>query len=139
MKILKLIAAVFVGLMIGVIVIFIIETLGHSLYPPPPGIDLTNSDAMAEIIQQAPVGALLFVILAYAIGSFVGGAVTHLIGRFPKQIDALITGLILLIFGAYNLINIPHPLWMVILGLLCFLPSAYFGGWVVRRKNKRPE
>lgn len=136
MNILKLIAAVFVGFMVGVIVIFIVETMGHSVYPPPENIDLTNKDALAEIIRQAPMGALLFVILAYSLGSFIGGAVTHLISRLPKQRDALITGLILLIFGAYNLTSIPHPTWMVVLGILCFLPSAYFGGWLVRRRNR---
>lgn len=139
MNILKLIAAVFVGLMVGVVVIFIVETMSHSIYPPPENIDLTSKDALAKIISQAPVGALLFVILAYCLGSFIGGAVTHLISRLPKQRDALLTGLILLIFGAYNLTHIPHPTWMVILGIVCFLPSAYLGGWLVRRRNRSPE
>ena len=132
----KLIAAVFIGIMLGAVAIFILEIAGHALYPPPPGIDRTDPEALASLIANAPAGALLMVVLAYAFGAFVGGLITHLIARSPKQRDALITGFILMLMGAYNLFTIPHPAWMVVLSLLTFLPFAFFGGWLVRKKPK---
>lgn len=135
MNILKFIAATFIGLTVAIVLIFVLETFGHSIYPPPQGVDLTDKDVLAEMIKNAPIGALLIVVAAYFVGSFVGGLIAQLINRHAKLIDALVVGFILMIFGIFNLTSIPHPLWMVVLGILVFIPGAYIGGKLVKRKN----
>ena len=39
------ISAVVLGVVIAVILIIAIEALGHAVYPPPEGLDITNKDA----------------------------------------------------------------------------------------------
>lgn len=57
MKILKCVLAVLEGMVAGV------EALGHAVYPPPAGLDMTDT----------PAGALVSVLLAWGAGSIVGG------------------------------------------------------------------
>ncbi len=135
MRTLKFIAAVFVGMMLGSLVIWGIETWGHTVFPPPPDLDPTDVDQVTELIANAPVGALLFVVLAYALGSFFGGLIAQLISNGFTIWPALITGLVLLIFGGITLVTIPHPMWMVISGILVFIPMAALGGRLVRKKQ----
>jgi hypothetical protein len=98
MNALKFIAAVFVGMMLGGLAIWAVEMVGHNLYPPPADIDVSNPQNVAKAIADAPMSALLFVVLAYAVGAFIGGLVAQLIKNGPSVLSALTTGLILLIF-----------------------------------------
>jgi hypothetical protein len=66
------------GLVIGVMIIFAIEMLGHYAYPFPPGLDPHDHQALANFMKTAPLGAWLFVLAAYAAGSFAAGASGHL-------------------------------------------------------------
>ena len=123
------------GLMLAVVTIFILEMFGHYMYPPPIDLDPQIPEDRAKIIEQAPVAALLMVVLAYAVGSFIGGLIANAIGRHPKLFDSLITGIILTVFGVANMLEIPHPMWMMILSIVCFIPCAYFGGRIIKRKT----
>jgi O-antigen/teichoic acid export membrane protein len=134
MNALKFVAAVFVGMMLGGLAIWAVEMVGHNLYPPPADIDVSNPQNVAKAIADAPMSALLFVVLAYAVGAFIGGLVAQLIKNGPSVLSALTTGLILLIFGSITLLSVPHPTWMIVAGLAVFLPFSWLGGRLVRKK-----
>ncbi|MBL4715766.1 MAG: hypothetical protein COC01_03635 [Bacteroidetes bacterium] len=116
------------GIITGGILIFLVEKLGHTIYPHPADFDYTDKEALAELIQNAPIGALLFVILAWTVGSFGGGLVASLISNEAKMRKALIVGVVLMLLGIMNMMMIPHPLWFWALGLAVYLPMAYLGG-----------
>lgn len=136
MKVLRFATAVFVGIMTGSLVIWAVQMLAHNFYPPPTKPE--SPEAIAEMLANAPLGALLMVILAYAMGSFAGGIVAQLIYRCPRQIDSLTTGAILMVFGIMNFLAIPHPQWMAILGVAVFVPFAWVGGRLVQKKPTAP-
>lgn len=64
---------VVLGLIVALIVIVIVEVLGHVIYPLPAHVDVNNPESLKAYVANAPFGALLFVSLADAVSSFVGG------------------------------------------------------------------
>jgi hypothetical protein len=125
---LRNILAIVAALIAGCVAILVIEITGHQLYPPPGNIDLNNEEALKTYFSNAPAVIFLFIILAYAVGSFISGLVASLIAAHNKLKKALTLGWILMGFSIYNLITIPHPVWVVICGILVFIPFAYIGG-----------
>lgn len=125
---LRNILAIIAGLAAGIVVIFIMEFVGHGIYPPPAGFDPTDEAAMENVMMQAPVGALLMVILAYILGSFAGGFVASQLSRSAPLRNAIIVGILLLIAGVVNVFMIPHPVWYLVLSMAVYLPFAYLGG-----------
>jgi hypothetical protein len=122
------ILAVIGGVVLGGIVVFVVEWVSSLIYPPPAGLDMTDKEAMKAYVATLPIGALLFVLLAYVLGSLSGGWLAAKIARDSKIRLSLIAGGVLLLFGIINLVTIPHPLWFAVLTVLVFLPAAYFGG-----------
>ncbi|MCG8306272.1 MAG: hypothetical protein MI975_02695 [Cytophagales bacterium] len=118
------------GIITGTILIYLVEMLGHLIYPPPEGLDVNDTEALKDIIKDLPTGALLFVLLAYALGSFGGGLISGILSKSSKIINSIIVGAVLMILGFINLFMIPHPVWFSIVSLLLYIPSAYFGGRV---------
>lgn len=129
------ILAVIAGLVLGVVLIAVVEFIGHYVYPPPADLDMTNSEALKNLIANAPVGALLFVILAWAIGSFGGGWLASRIAQKSHVMLALIVGGILMAAGIMNMLMIPHPLWFWILGIAVYLPAAYAGALMGQKRQ----
>jgi hypothetical protein len=119
--------AVIVGVLAGVVVIALIQSLSHLIYPLPAGVDVNDTEAMKQVISTLPVGAFLFVLLSYAVGSFSGGLVSALIFKPGKYLDSVLIGSILMIMGLFTLLNIPHPLWFWIASLFIYLPMSLLG------------
>jgi hypothetical protein len=126
------ILGVIAGVIMGMFFIYVIEAIGHSIFPIPEGIDFNDPKAVEAYISDAPTGALLFVILAYIIGSFLAGLFTRIISKRQGKYLPLVSGTILMAAGIMNVVMIPHPLWMTILAIVVFLPSAWLGGKVAR-------
>lgn len=117
-----------VGLVAGFIVVSFAEGIGMAIWPVPHTIQNAGSDPakMRESVTQIPVGAKLFVVLAWVAGSFVGGLVSGLLNGYPKQVRWV--GILMLSMVFLTLMTFPHPLWMA-LASVCFpLPAAFFGG-----------
>ncbi len=120
--------AVVVGAVVAGVVVALVQSLGHQVYPVATPADMQDPDAMAALVASMPPGALWFVVAAYAAGSFAGGAVAAYIGRSAQIRLALIVGVLLMIGGIMNIVSIPHPLWFSVVSLLVFLPAAWLGG-----------
>lgn len=123
---LKRVLAVMGGLVVGMILIGLLEGLGHLLFPLPEGIDTSDMDAMAEYIKTAPAAALIWVFVAWLVGAFGGGVAASMIGKDFGRMPAYGVGIILTLFGLMNIYMIPHPAWFW-LGLLIFIPAALLG------------
>jgi len=136
MRIFPRILAVFVGVFTGGLVVWFVQVLGQKMYPPPAGLNFEDKAAVADFIANAPIGSALLVILAYALGAFVGGFITQLIFKSRNLIEPLITGSLLLVAGYSTIMANPHPTWMLVVSCSVFLPFAYLGGLVIRKKPK---
>lgn len=121
---LRSILAVLAGILVMGVTVAAVQWLGHSIYPPPPGIDPTQPDAMIALIAQMPAMALGMVLVAYAFGTFLGAFTATTISRAHKRGVAITVGVVMLALVALNFSAIPHPTWMVVAGLAIPLPFA---------------
>lgn len=123
----RTVLAVILGLVVAGLIVAGIETVGHTLNPPPPGTDLTQPGAMETLIASLPVTALIIVVLAWALGSIGGGFTAAKISRQHKRGAALAVGIAMVLLVASNFFVIPHPLWMMVVGVLVPIPLALVG------------
>jgi hypothetical protein len=138
MSIVKRILAVVAGVFAGAGVIYAIESVSHRLYPPPPGTNLNDPAAIKAWIATLPGSAFFLVLLAYALGSLVGGTVATLLSGRTRLVPALIVGTLLLTLGLVNLATIPQPLWFSVASTALYIPCAWLGGVLVRRPESAP-
>ena len=123
---------VIAGLVVMLIVVASIQWLGHSVYPPPEGLDFRDKDAVAAAMASAPVGALGFVLLSYAVATFLAAGTAATISLRHKRAVAIVIGAVMLVLAAISLLALPHPTWMIVAGLLLPLPVALLGWRVFR-------
>ena len=110
--IVRRIAGLLAGLVVMALTVALAEGAGHALFPPPAGLDVTNPDDQARMMEVIPLGAKIAVVVAWFLGALAGSAVAMMIGRTP-----LLGWAIGIIMGALSLFTtqmFPHPLWMVI-------------------------
>ena len=124
----KNILSVILGLAASSFIIFASEVIGHIIYPPPAGLDINDMDAVKAFSASAPLIVFILVIVAYAIGSFVGGLIAASIASQNKMTKSITVGGILMGLGAYNLLMIPHPIWTIVISIFLFIPCSYVGG-----------
>ena len=127
--------AVLTGVLSGSVVMIIVETLGHKIYPVAMNLESITKEAKAEYMKNIPVEAMLMIILAWAVGSFVAGIVATLISKDHSSFAALRSGAILLAMAIVNMLMIPHPIWFWIAGLLIFIPLSWLGFKLIHQKT----
>lgn len=123
------IAGVTVGLVVSVLVVAMVEAIGHWIYPVAK-LDTNQPDALYEFMRNLPLGAFLFVIAAHGLGSLLGGFSVILIVRKMWWTGPLVIGGMLMVGGIYNLVLLPHPRWFLVTDLLMFIPMSLLGGGI---------
>ncbi len=123
----KNIAAGVAGVVVAFALVWIVEKIGHSVYPPPPDLDFADPDAMRAYIDTLPTGALLFVAAAWFAGAAGGTCTACAIGTASPRLFAAIVGGLVLVATAINLIMIPHPAWFAVLGVVGIVIGAWLG------------
>ncbi len=79
------ILAVVAGVILAGLVVYGVQAIGHQVYPPPENLDTKNMEAMKAYVATLPVGAFLFVLVAYILGSFAGGWLAAKIPRAHRR------------------------------------------------------
>jgi len=118
----RIILGIIAGLVAAVITVALVEMLGHLIYPPPAGVDVSNPDQLSAIMSTIPLGAKVAVLIAWAAGIIAGSVVAMLISKKPWP--AWVVGGFVLLMGAITMFMIPHPLWMVIATPLVTIASV---------------
>ena len=131
MKILRGILAIVVGFIAAAAVMIVIEAInGRILYPELGKLaegGVTDREQIRAILAEAPVGALLVVLVGWVLASFVGGYITAWIGRHAPITLAVVLGVLLTCAGILNNLMIPPPAWFWVLTLFAYVPAAYAG------------
>jgi hypothetical protein len=112
-----------VGVVSASVTVYAIEDVGHRVYPVPAGLDFSNMDAMREYMAGLGFAPIAFVLAAWVIGTFVGGVVGIRIAPTRPVLMAGVVAGVILLGAVFNLVAIPHPLWMV-LGTGILVPAA---------------
>lgn len=112
----KNIVAVLAGVLVAVALIMAIQFIGHTVYPPPVDLDVSDAEAMSAYVQSLPMGAFLFVLASYALGALAGGLVASRIAAAPLLAAGIVIGMVFLATVA-NLVLIAHPVWFAVVAL----------------------
>ena len=126
-KVLRSVLAIFAGLFVGFLAVLGGEMIGHHAYPPPSGMDIHNAESLSEAMKAMPGGAFVAVLLSWAVGTFAGAWVTARIAAVGKLWHGLVIGGTFLAAGLANMLMIPHPGWVMVVGLGECFPIAYLG------------
>jgi hypothetical protein len=122
--------AVLAGTIVAGFVVFLLEFAGHMTFPVPAEFNPAEPD-----MSLVPLGALASVVLAWALGSFAGGAAAARIGSEHALPASIGVGSVQLAFGALTLFAFPHPMWMILAGLALPIPMAWLGGTLFRPRR----
>ncbi len=128
------------GMLVGLVMMWLtvtaLEFLGHTVFPPPPGLDPTNPEHLQQIIAEASVGSLAMLVLGWVAGTFVGGWVAARIARHTRA-AAIAVALFVMASVAGMMVIIPeHPGWVATLGLLLPIPVALMAATLAGRREK---
>jgi len=126
------ILGVVVGIVAAVIVVGVLEAAGHWIFPPPPGIDLSDPEQLKTIMDKIPPVALVAVLVAWGAGSLAGGFTAAAIARRAHVVHALIVGGIQCAFGIITMLMIPHPLWFWFAAIAIVVPASYVGALLAK-------
>ncbi len=111
--------------MVAFVLIITIEALGHTVYPVPDGLDLTNPEALKAYMIDAPIAALLLVLGAWLVAALVGGLLACFIAKESPLIYSAIIGGLVLLGTVINLISIPHPLWFSMTSIVAIIATIF--------------
>jgi hypothetical protein len=128
----KLLAAV-VGLAVAMFTIYLLEILGHFIYPPPTDFEFGEPEQTREFIASLPVGSILFVGAAWAAGTFLGTLAGALLSGSTPLPYAIVVGGMVLAGATTMLVLIPHPWWFTISAPVAIIVAAFLGTVVAPR------
>lgn len=123
---------VLAGIIASMLMIGLIESLQHYMYPEFVIDPEMSKEKMKEAIQQLPIGAILMIALAWVVGSFVGCGLITALDKSASIWRAMIPGFLTLFGCIINFFAIPHPLWFVLLSFPAVAIAAYLGQLVGR-------
>ena len=130
LTVLRNIGAWIAGVVAGGMTVAALELLSHAIWPPPAGLDPSDPAAIAEVMASAPLGVFIALIVAWTLGGAVGSGVAAAIATWRRVLIAGMAGGMTLVGAAVNLIAIPHPLWVTIVGPVGIVLGMLGGAWI---------
>ena len=134
MQITKYVLPVVVGAMCGMILVILGRDWIFTLYPLLPGTDKYDADSLAKSIKLLPDNAFMLLLLNSVVSSFLAGIISSLVSLRTTMRPPLVVGFVLMLAGLYDVLNLPEPTWFIVANLLVYMPAAYLGYLVVRKK-----
>jgi hypothetical protein len=122
------ILSVFAGVVAAFIIIMGVEYINSMNHPFPQGMNPNDAENFKAYVAGLPISALLVVVLGWALGSLLCGFVIGKINpnSASKRLP-IVAGAALTIASILNMVEIPHPTWMMIVGIVIFIPLTMLG------------
>ena len=122
--------ATVVGLAAGVLVIMLVQYIGHRIVKVE--INATTPEEFIEAVKNLSPKAFIPVAISHALGALIGMIISRRVTK--KSIAPIIyVGAILTLMTLVNLLSFPHPVWFWVLDLgLITLTSIAF---IITRKK----
>ena len=107
----RTLAGIVGGIALAILVIVVIEALGHRLYPPPAGMELAQPNAP----MRMPVQTLVFPLIGWFLGALLGGAAAVWTSR--RRWTAWAVAATVAIGALLQFALAKQPVWMIVGGL----------------------
>lgn len=120
----RIILATVLGIIVAILIVVCFEMVGHALWPAP-----LDAGSPATL----PIPLLLSVVVGWFLGVLGGGFVAGKIAR--RRMAISIVGAVILAATLYNFWAIPHPLWMMISGVVVPILAAVLAMRLVKASD----
>jgi len=120
----KPILAVLAGAITGVIVIQVLESAGHSMFPIEMDFSKMTEEDLKNFVLNLPIVNLLALIVAHFGGTIAAMIVTSLIDRGSKS-SLFILGGIILTLSIVNIAALAHPTWFIFADLGAIILASF--------------
>jgi ABC-type Na+ efflux pump permease subunit len=136
----KKVISVIIGVATGFVIVYVGDATCHAMHPMPAGLNLMDKNVLLEYVSTIPKYILIIMSCFWMLSAYFGGLVCSIIAKEHWKSASLSTGAILMAASLLNLIMTApaHPLWMWIVALAGYVPIAFLGAWVARRKDPPP-
>lgn len=123
----RAIFSIVAGLIVAVALIGGMTILTHRLFPPPPGVDPRNPEAIRELIAVMPVTALLLIVIGWILGAGIGSHMAVRVAKRAVRWPGFLVGTLILLASLYNLFTIPHPIWFFVVAMIGVPLATWIG------------
>lgn len=128
-KKIRIVLAVLGGMAAGSMVNMGLVMLSPLVIPPPPGVDVTDMDSLAESMHLFQSRHFVFPFLAHAAGTLAGAYAAVMIASGYRLKISMLIGSLFLLGGVINVMMLPAPGWYIGVDLIgAYLPMAWIGG-----------
>lgn len=118
--------AVIAGFLLGSVVNMGLLMAGSTVIPPPPGVDVTNSESVQASMHLFEAKHFMTPFVAHAGGTFAGALVACMAAVGNRAAPAWIIGAMFFVGGIYASRLFPAPGWFVATDLaLAYFPMAW--------------
>ena len=132
--ILRNIAAVIIGLVVGGAVNMGLIMVSQYVIPPPAGVDVSDAESIRKSLHLFEPKHFVFPFLAHAVGTLVGAVLAFVIAASYRSVFAYVIGFAFLAGGIAAAFMIRGPAWFVVLDLVAaYIPMAWLGTQFGRR------
>ena len=139
MNITRYVLPVVVGAMSGMILIILGRNLAFTMYPLLPGTDKYDADSLARSIKLLPDKGFMLLLINSAVCAFFAGLIATVVSARTTIRPPLVVGFVLMLSGLYNVIYLSEPVWFAVSDLLVYMPFAWLGYLIVRKKGGSVE
>lgn len=102
------------GILVTMAVVMVVEGIGHAIFPPPEGLDLSRPEDQARLMELVPTEAKVAVAAAWFLGALAGACAA--IAMSGRVLMAWIVGLVIALVSVWTTQLFPHPDWMLAAG-----------------------
>jgi uncharacterized membrane-anchored protein len=129
------------AVVLGLATFFVVVLGGEFANYTIHGLHIENPNdpaAFNEFIKSIPLSALIVVVVVWGVAAFAGSWVATSLAPSRKIAFGLLIGVMVLVGTIGNLLSIPHPVWMWVVGIAEALPAAYLGARLARGRRAGP-
>jgi len=130
----KNVLATIVGFIVASLTVYIFESfIGHNLFPLPEGANPMDMEWIKNNMDQIPMGAKIFVVIAHFAGIVAGMFVAAKISK-QSMVPSYIVGVLMLAATFFNIVMLPKELWFTLSdGVLVIV--GFFTGKALAQKQ----
>lgn len=133
------VAAVLAGVVAAGVIVAALEAINARLFNLPEGIDASDMEAMRRAVAALPQSAFILLLAGWGIGTLMGAWIAaRLAPKAPRVHGAIVTA-VLLAAGVANMVMLPHPAWVWVVGILLFVTGGCAGTHLALRSLKTPQ
>jgi hypothetical protein len=116
------------GIIVGSAVNMGLIMISGSIIPPPPGVDVSDTESLKASMHLFEPKHFRFPYLAHAIGTLVGAFLVAKLAVSRHLQLAMLIGFFFLIGGVASVMMLPSPAWFSALDIMtAYIPMAWLG------------